>query len=330
VVHLVNAAMEAPLFLFGVLSQDPGSEGSVGLILAFQVLPAIVVFSVLIALTYHFGVMQKILLVFSLLFNRLMKLSGAESLCAASNFFVGIESALMIRPHLRKMTSSELCTVLTVGMATVASNVMTSYVIILRDAFPNIAGHLVSASFILIPAALIMSKLIMPETLGRIVEPAIDKKDSVFDVIIDGSGSGIKMIFGIAALLISIVGIVAILNTLLGLIHPAISLENILAYLFYPFALLMGVPAKLSRWQTCSAYESSLRNLIPIRHSRKCCPAGQSLRGRRPSPPMPSAASPTCRLWRSLSEESGPSYPTVEMTSTLSHGALWSQRPWLA
>ena len=125
---------------------------------------------------------------------------------------------------------------------------VASYVIILRDVFPNIPGHLVSASFISIPAALIMSKLVMPETdvpetLGKTVEPDVEEKDSVFAVIIDGSENGLKMIFGIGAILISAVGIVAVLNMFVRLIHPAISLENGLAYLFYPFALLMGVPA---------------------------------------------------------------------------------------
>jgi CNT family concentrative nucleoside transporter len=186
-----------------------------------------------------------------------MRLSGAESLSTASNIFVGVESALTIRPYLRDMTPSELCTVLTAGMATVASNVLAVYVFSLQQQFPTIAGHLISASFLSAPAALIMSKLIYPETdvpqtLGARVQPYYERERSLFEAIIQGANAGVKLVVGIVALLIAVLGLVAIidlgltavgdqLNALLG-VQIIWSLKGLLGYAFYPLTLILGVP----------------------------------------------------------------------------------------
>ena len=140
-------------FLFGRLAVGPGQTGqggetSLGFILLFQALPTVVFFSALMSVLYYFGIIQKIIRVFAWCFSRAMRVSGAESLCAATNIFVGIESATTIRPYLARMTNSELCTVLTAGMATIASSVLAFYVFCLEGAFSNIAGHLISASML--------------------------------------------------------------------------------------------------------------------------------------------------------------------------------------
>jgi len=157
VIKLLDTSAEGVKFVFGALALSPkeasdAGQPSMGFILAFQGLPTIIFFSALVAVLYY-----------AYLFARTMKISGAESLVAASNIFVGVESAVTVRPYLEKMTRSELCTVLAAGMATVASNVMVLYVNFLRDSFPTIAGHLVSASILSAPAAVVMSKILLPE-----------------------------------------------------------------------------------------------------------------------------------------------------------------------
>ncbi len=262
VVALMNAAAEGSRFVFGRLALPPGATGpagepSLGFILATQALPTIVFFSALVAVLYHYGVLPWLIRQFARLFTKLMRLSGAESLVAAGNIFVGVEAALTVKPHLKDMTRSELCTVLAVGMATVASNVLALYVFTLQQQFPNIAGHLVSASFLSAPAALVMAKLLMPEsgapkTLGVDVAPHYEKDDTVMEAVIKGSNDGVRLIVGIVALLLAVLGLVAVVDMVLvgigGLAHQwfgvsvDLSLRTLLGYVFYPFTLMMGVP----------------------------------------------------------------------------------------
>jgi CNT family concentrative nucleoside transporter len=262
VVKVLDSASAGSRFLFGRLALPPGTESetgetSLGFFLAFQGFPTIVFFSALISILYFLNIMPIIIRGFAYLFTRLMRLSGAESLCAASNIFVGIESALTIKPHLSDMTRSELCTVLTAGMATVASNVLALYVFALQEQFSTIAGHLISASFLSAPAALVMSKIILPEsenpkTLGISIRPHYDKDASLFVAIINGAMSGIKLIVGIVALLLAVLGLVALVDLILGGIGGQVnsllgisidwSLKGLLGYIFYPFTLVIGIP----------------------------------------------------------------------------------------
>jgi CNT family concentrative nucleoside transporter len=186
-----------------------------------------------------------------------MKISGAESLCASSNIFVGIESATTIRPYLERMTKSELCTILTAGMATIASTVLAIYILILQKQFPTISGHLVSASFLSAPSAIIMSKLLMPETghpetLGIDVMPHYEKESSMIEAIINGANAGLKLAVGVVALLVAFLGLVALadfisagagakVNEVVGL-NIDWSLKGLLGYVFYPFTIIIGVP----------------------------------------------------------------------------------------
>jgi CNT family concentrative nucleoside transporter len=209
------------------------------------------------AVLYYIGIMPWLISIFSKIFTKLMKVSGAESLCASSNIFVGIESATTIRPYLKRMTRSELCTILAAGMSTIASSVLAIYILILQKQFPTIAGHLVSASFLSAPAAIIMSKLLMPETgepetMGMDVKPFYEKESSVIEASISGANAGLKLVAGVVALLIAFLGIVALadyifsgagsrLNTLTGL-NIDWSLKGLMGYVFYPFTLIIGVP----------------------------------------------------------------------------------------
>ena len=262
VIKVLESSSAGAKFVFGRLALAPGEsneagETSLGFILAFQAFPTIIFFSALISILYFFRVMPLIIRWFAYVFTKLMKVSGAESLVAASNIFVGIESTLTVKPYLSKMTRSELCTILTAGMATIASSVLALYVLSLKAVFPTIAGHLVSASLLSAPAALAMSKIIFPEsekpeTLGVQVRPYYEKDKSFFEAIINGANAGVKMIVGIVALLIAVLGLVALVDLLLSALGAKInllfgfegewSLKAILGYIFYPFTLILGIP----------------------------------------------------------------------------------------
>ncbi|MBN1507101.1 MAG: hypothetical protein JW955_09660 [Sedimentisphaerales bacterium] len=264
VVKILESAGEGARFVFGRLALGPGQvdrDGveSLGFILAFQAFPTIIFFSALIAILYYVRIMPRLIKAFAWVFTRLMRISGAESLVTASNIFVGVESMLTIKPYLPRMTRSEVCTVLAAGMATVASNVLALYVLTLQNQFPTIAGHLISASLLSAPAALAMSKIVLPEgkkpeTLGIRVEPYYEKDGSLFEAIINGANAGARMIVGIVALLIAVLGLVALvdlgLSSLGNLINPLLgidgqwSLRGLFAYLFYPLTLALGVPVR--------------------------------------------------------------------------------------
>jgi len=248
VIATVDAALEGPKFVFGSLA-DPAvsAKNGVGFLLFFQGLATILVISALLAILYHVGFMSRMLKLFSAVFSRLTNISGAESLAATANVFVGNESLLAIRPCLAKLTRSELCVVLACCMATIAANVIGLYVGALREVFPSIAGHLVSASILSVPAAVLLAKLAVPETeqpetLGVHVEPHFEQENSLIEAILGGGEIGFKMIVGIATMLIAVVGLLAIANAFLSWCGNW-SIEGALAYIFYPFAWLMGVPA---------------------------------------------------------------------------------------
>lgn len=264
VILLIDSSNAGARFLFGTLAIPPGSVGSngeqsAGFFFAFQVFPSIIFFSSVMSILYFWRILPVIIKVCSRIFTKLMNVSGAEAMCAASNIFVGIESVMTVRPYLKEMTKSELCTVLTAGMATVASNVLAVYVLSLKDVFPNIAGHLISASLLSAPAAVMMSKLLYPETgrpktLGLNVEPYYQPDKSLFEAIINGANGGVKLIVGIVALLIAILGLVALTDQLLGLLSVALqsvipgmgswNLARICGAVFYPFTLVMGIPVE--------------------------------------------------------------------------------------
>jgi CNT family concentrative nucleoside transporter len=262
VLIVLDSATAGTKFLFGRLALSPGAtneagETSLGFFLAFQALPTIMFFAALIGALYYLRIMPLLIRGFAYVFTRLMRISGAESLCTSSNIFVGVESALVVRPHLREMTKSELTTILAAGMGTIASTVLAFYVLYLHEVLPTIAGHLVSASFLSAPAAVVMSKLIMPETekpktLGVNVKPHYEREDNLIMAIINGANSGLRYLGGIVALLAAFLGILALLNVIFGWLGGYIndlfglslewSFEAILGYIFYPLTLVLGIP----------------------------------------------------------------------------------------
>jgi CNT family concentrative nucleoside transporter len=255
--EVIENAFEGIRFLFGPLALSPGKAGSPGFILAFQALPSIIFFAALMELLYYVGIMERLIDLFARIFVKIMGISGAESLCASAQIFLGIESNLTVRPYLREMTRSELMVVLTTGMATIASSVLGFYVIILSGVFPKVAGHLISASILLAPAAIVAAKVLFPETdspktLGKIVAVDYQKAANPIEAIINGAMTGVRMLVGIGALLIAFIGIVALFDS--GLLYIGkligsaagttvdLSFTHLLGYVFYPFTLAMGVP----------------------------------------------------------------------------------------
>ncbi len=262
VVKVLDSATAGTKFLFGRLALPPGAtnesgETSLGYFLAFQALPAVIFFAALVGALYHLNVMPFLVKVFARAFTKLMRISGAESLCVSANIFLGVESALVIQPHLVSMTESELATILSSGMATIASTVMAIYVYMLKAQLPMIAGHLVSASFIAAPASIVMAKLLIPEsnkplTMGVDIKPHYEKDDNLIMAIINGANSGLKLLGGIVVLLLAFLGLLALLDLVLGWfggtfnhwfgLHFDWTLKSILGFVFYPFTVVVGVP----------------------------------------------------------------------------------------
>ena len=250
---LLNASKSGSMFLFGPLAASPGESGSVGFILIFQVLPVVIFFAAFTAMLYHLRLMQIFVRLFARLFHRTMKISGAESLSSSANIFVGIESAVVVGPYLERMTRSELLLVLTTGMATVASSTLGVYVAFLTSVFPEIAGHLISASILTIPSCVIIAKLLIPETETPETLAAVPPEDestrskNLISAIIHGAMDGLKLAAGISALLIAILGLVALADKLLGAgsswlgMSEPLSFVRILSWFFYPFAFLLGL-----------------------------------------------------------------------------------------
>ncbi len=218
--------------------------------LAFWVLPTVMFFSALMAVLYHYGIMQRLVRVFARAMQRSLGTSGAESLSAAANIFVGqTEAPLIIKPFVAKMTMSELHAVMTAGFATVAGGVMAIYVALVP--LDGVAGHLVTASILSAPAALAIAKLLYPETGQPVTSGAVEIPDerpdvNGLDALSRGTLEGLGLFLNIVAMLLVFYAMVQMLNAGLGaigdLFEIELSLELILGYLFAPFAWLMGIP----------------------------------------------------------------------------------------
>lgn len=257
VIKLLSFAGEGARFLFGVLALEPGERApdgsaSLGYFMAFQMLPAVIFFSALMSLLYHLKVIQPLIRFFAILFRRFMKLSGAEALCNASNIFVGIEAVFSIRPFLERLTRSEFFTILTACMATVASTTLAIYVSFLKDQIPTIAGHLISASVLAIPASIMISKIMVPETgepvtMGHLPAEPKRRSGNFMGAVVEGAWEGMKLAVGIGTLLIAVLGLVALADAVLrktGTFFPGavdLSLKGILGWLMIPFVWCLGI-----------------------------------------------------------------------------------------
>ena len=231
-------------FLFKSFVPDVGFH--VGLInFAFRALPTIVFFSGLMAVMYHWGIIQFVVKWIAKGMQKTMGTSGSETLSVSANIFVGqTEAPLMVRPFISKMTKSELMSVMTGGFATAAGGVLALYVIWLKD-IPGIAGHLLAASVMSAPAAMVIAKIIYPETeesetMGDL-KIEVEKTDTnSLDALGRGATEGLKLAANVAAMLVAFVSVVAMFNYILG--FGGTSLQEIMGLLFKPLAWTMGVP----------------------------------------------------------------------------------------
>ena len=254
IIKVISFSEEGAKFIFGNLINNQ----SLGYIFAFQVLPTIIFFSSLMSVLYYLGIMQKIVLFFAKIMAKFMGTSGAESLSASANIFVGqTEAPLVVRPYVSEMTQSELLAVMTGGMATIAGGVMAAYVGMLKDYLPTIAGHLLAASIMSAPAALVMAKIILPETeepkTRGVVKLNVEITDAnLIDAAANGATTGLTLALNVAACLIAFMSLLALANYLTGFIHSGLTLEKIMGWIFYPIAWIMGTPSadvsKVAEW----------------------------------------------------------------------------------
>jgi len=234
---ILSFSNEGAKFLFGSLATEP----SYGAFVAFQVLPIVIFVSSLSAVLYHFHVMQKVVGAMAYVMRRTMKISGAESLSAALFVFMGIECVTAIGKYVAKMTRSELFVVMTAFLATIAASVMAAYV-----SFGANAGHLLAASLMSAPAAVVIAKVMIPET-GAPVTAGDVKFDpevgtlNVVDAAATGAAQGVVLAFNIAAMLIAFVALVAMVNFVLQWATGR-TLQEVFGWAFSGLAAAMGVP----------------------------------------------------------------------------------------
>ncbi len=250
---LVNSTVPVGVPTPGGVDASGGLVAETGAFFAFNVLPTIVFFSALTTVLYYLGVLQVVVRGVAWVMQRTLKTSGAETLSASGNIFIGqTEAPLLVRPFIEKMTPSELNTVMTGGFATVAGGVMAIYILLLRDYIPSIAGHLIAASVMNAPAGLLLSKIILPETgkpvTGGSLEINVERTQSnVIDAAADGASTGAKLAINIAAMMMAFFALIALLNALInwggGLVGlQGLSIEYMIGQAVRPLVWLMGVP----------------------------------------------------------------------------------------
>ena len=209
---------------FGPVTSN-GEVAHIGAYLAFSVLPTIIFFSSLMAMLYHTGIMERVVSAMAWAMRKTMRTSGSETLSASGNIFIGqTEAPLLIRPYLDKMTESELMAVMTGGFATVAGGVMAAYIGMLSQWFPDIAGHLLSASVMSAPAALVCAKIMIPEpdptrseTYGQ-VKIKLERVDvNVIDAAARGAADGLKLALNVGGMLLAFIGLVYLFNYLFAI-----------------------------------------------------------------------------------------------------------------
>lgn len=274
-VVVLGFTTEGARFVFGNLALSPGTSDSLGFYFAFQVLPTIIFFSCLMSVLYYLGVMQKVVQGMAWVMARLMGTSGAESLSNTANIFVGqTEAPLMIRPFISGMTMSELLTIMTGGMATIAGGVMAAYVQMLGYSFSQthgvgieeaqvlFAAQLLGASIMAAPASLLISKIIYPETQEPLtkgsVKVNVEKNASnVIEAAASGAGDGLQLALNVGAMLLAFIALIALVNYLLeglgGLLGvnealmqefgKPLNLQLLLGLVLQAVAYAIGVPS---------------------------------------------------------------------------------------
>ncbi|HQF41981.1 MAG TPA: nucleoside transporter C-terminal domain-containing protein [Ignavibacteriaceae bacterium] len=261
-VLILNFTTEGAKFVFGNLALSPGNEGSVGMFFAFQVLPTIIFFASLMSVLYYLGVMQKIVQGMAWVMAKVMGTSGAESLSCTANIFVGqTEAPLMIKPFIKGMTQSELLTIMIGGMATIAGGVMAAYIQMLGSAYASAHGvelfqaqqmfatQLLGASFMAAPGAMMIGKILVPETSESetkgIVKVKIEKTSkNIIEAAANGAGDGLQLALNVGAMLIAFIAFIALINYLLNGLGDIVGLNTYLIANFgqpLSFQLVIGL-----------------------------------------------------------------------------------------
>ena len=246
------ATLEGTRFLFGYLGggSEPFEvrEGGYLYLFAFRVLPNVIVFCVLIAVLWYWKILPKVVTGFGFLLRRVFKVSGAVGTSAAATLFLGmVETPMIIRAYLTKLTRSEFFTVMTCGMSTVAGSVMIIYANTLSDIIPGAIGHIVVGSVLNIVGAIYVSRIIVPEDSTPTSSDKFEDLgySSTMDAITRGTQDGLKLALNIGGMLLVIISLVALVNGVLGLLEISgepLSLQRMLGWLFSPLAWLIGVP----------------------------------------------------------------------------------------
>lgn len=262
-IALINSGVESvaqatragTAFAFGFLGGGPVpyeiTNPAAQFIFVFQALPVVLVISALTSLLFHWKILQPVIHALSAVLRRSLGVSGAVGLSTAANVFLGmVEAPLFIRPYLARLTRCELFMVMTGGMAGIAGTVFVLYAILLRPVMPDASGHLMIASLVSAPAALVIARLMVPELQADARKQELQEPEpvasSMMDAIVRGTQAGLELFLSITAMLIVLVALVALCNSLLGL-SPMIgdaplSLERILGWIMAPICWLMGIP----------------------------------------------------------------------------------------
>jgi len=248
-----SATQAGTAFVFGYVGGGKApfamTDPAAGFVLAFQALPLVLLMSALSALLYHWRILPLVVRSFAALLERTMGLGGAVGVSSAANAFVGmVEAPLLIRPYMAKLSRGELFVVMTGGMATIAGTMMVLYATFLTGVIPDPVGHLLTASLISVPAAIMVAKIMVPDdsrTGGGEAMPTA--YSGTMDAVVKGTSDGVQLLINIIAMLIVLVALVALANGLLGLLPDwggaPLTLQRILGWIMAPVVWLMGVPA---------------------------------------------------------------------------------------
>ncbi len=253
VLQLQLATEAGTSFIFGFLGGGPlpYEENITGAsyILAFRALPLLLITSVLSALLVYWRILPMLMRVFSFMLEKTLGIGGAVGLSVSANAFIGmVESPLLIRPYLAKLTRSELFTVMCAGLATISGTMLALEASVISQVVPDAVGHLLSASLITVPGVILIGHLLIPETAQITTgKTSIDRgADSIMDAITRGTQTGLNLLLNIIAMIVVMVALVHLLNAVLALLPSydgtALTLERMLGYLMSPFTWLMGIP----------------------------------------------------------------------------------------
>lgn len=247
-------------FVFGSLVTD---TKSFGFIFAFNVLPTIIFISALMQILYYYGIMQAIISGLAKVVMKIMGTSGAETLCACANIFMGhTESPLMIKPYVEKLTKSELFAVMTGGLATISAGVLGSYAGMLVEGCPSAAGHIVTACLMSAPASLMIAKIMIPETEEPLTSGSAklesEKTDSTpIGAAASGAATGLQLALNVGGMLIAFIALIALIDGFLGLFHT--NLQTIFGLVFSPLSFILGIP-----WAECQQSGNILAQQIVL------------------------------------------------------------------